>query len=92
MSSFSFLKDIPVDYIKIDGRFIQNIDKNSIDYSIVEAIQHVAGNAQIQTIAETVEERAVTESLKEIGVDFIQGYSVEMPRPVEQEFVSVYSA
>lgn len=92
LNTFSFLKEIPVDFLKIDGSFVKNIGEGKVDYAIVEAIQHVAERAGIHTIAEIVEEDSIIHLLKEIGVDYMQGYSIEIPRPVEQEFVKVHSA
>lgn len=82
LSSFSYLKTIPVDFLKIDGSFVRNMNQNAIDQGIVEACHRVAKAAGLQTIAEFVEDDATLEKLVEIGVDFAQGYGVAKPEPV----------
>lgn len=82
MSSFAYLKKIPVDYLKIDGSFVLNILKDRIDRSIVDACNGIAHAAGLQTIAEFVEDEATANLLKEIGVDFAQGYGIERPAPL----------
>ena len=80
MSSFAYLKHLPVDYLKIDGAFIRDILEDPIDRAMVEAINKVAQVMGIQTIAEFVENRDQLELLKEMGVDYAQGYGVSPPR------------
>lgn len=92
LSTFAYLKSFPVDYVKIDGGFVTNMVNDPMDCAIVEAIQHVARMSGIKTIAETVEQREAISKLRDIGVDYMQGYSIEMPQPVEHEFVSLNSA
>ena len=79
MSSFAYLKSLPVDYIKIDGNFIKNIADNPIDVAMVEAITKIAHVMGIKTIAEYVESQAVMDKLKELGVDYAQGYFLGKP-------------
>jgi EAL domain-containing protein (putative c-di-GMP-specific phosphodiesterase class I) len=81
MSSFSYLKAIPVDYIKIDGSFIKDIVQDPMDYAIVEAINRIGHTAGLQTIAEFVEEAATLESLRGLRVDYAQGYHISYPLP-----------
>jgi len=83
MSSFSYLKRIPVDYLKIDGSFVLNLLNDPIDRSIVEACNGISHAAGLQTIAEFVEDEATAQALKEIGVDFAQGYGIERPGPLK---------
>jgi len=92
LSTFSYLKSFPVDYVKIDGGFITNIVNEPMDCAIVEAIQHVARISGIKTIAEIVDQHEAIDKLRDIGVDYVQGYSIEMPQPVESEFVSMNTA
>lgn len=79
MSSFGYLKNLPVDYLKIDGNFIKEITADSSTYAIVEAINHVGHVMNLRTIAEFVENQAIRDELNEIGVDYVQGYGVARP-------------
>lgn len=83
LSSFSYLKEIPVDYLKIDGSFVKDIDSNSVNHSMVKAMTSVGKVMGLHTIAEYVESGAVRDLLKEIGVDYAQGYYVSKPLPLE---------
>ena len=80
MSSFAYLKHLPVDYLKIDGAFIQDILDDPIDRAMVEAINKVAQLMGIQTIAEYVENNAQLELLRTIGVDYAQGFGISRPK------------
>ena len=84
LSSLTYLKNLPVDYVKIDGHFIRNVATDRADQSMVEAIAHMAGALEIKTIAERVESREVLERLRQIGVSFAQGYYIAAPRPVAE--------
>lgn len=79
MSSFSYLKALPVDYLKIDGDFIRNMDKEPMNYEIVKAVNNIGHAAGLTTIAEFVETDSVMDSLREIGVDYVQGYIIDKP-------------
>lgn len=83
MSSFSYLKTIPVDYLKIDGSFVLNLLTDPIDRGIVEACNTIGHAAGLQTIAEFVEDQATADALKEIGVDFGQGFGIQRPAPLD---------
>lgn len=83
MSSFSYLKSIPVDYLKIDGSFVLNLLNNPIDRGIVEACNGISHAAGLQTIAEFVENQDIADALKSIGVDFAQGFGIEKPGPLK---------
>ncbi|WP_442923266.1 EAL domain-containing protein [Microcoleus sp. A2-D3] len=97
MSSFAYLKNLPVDYIKIDGNFIKHLAENPIDIVMVEAITKIAHVMGIKTIAEYVESQAVMDKLKELGVDYAQGYFLGKPQrcnlcsPIAEEVLGEFS-
>ncbi len=82
MSSFSYLKRLPVDFIKIDGSFVKNLRSDPMDYAIIQSISNIAHIGGMQTIAEFVEDEEVMALLRQIGVDFAQGYGIDHPAPV----------
>ena len=84
VSSFVYLKTLPVDFLKINGQFISHIGQDPINRSMVEAIGKVGRALGIATVAECVETEAVLNELKRIGVDFAQGYYLARPLPIEQ--------
>ncbi|MBA2749843.1 MAG: EAL domain-containing protein [Tatlockia sp.] len=79
MSSFAYLKALPVDYVKIDGAFIQEITENAIALEMVESIKRIAAVMGIQTIAEFVETEEIYQKLQALGVDYAQGYAIAKP-------------
>jgi diguanylate cyclase (GGDEF)-like protein len=79
MSSYSYLKRLPVDYLKIDGAFVKDMLRNPHDMAIVKSINEIAHFMGKQTIAEYVETPEIRERLVELGVDYVQGYAVERP-------------
>jgi diguanylate cyclase (GGDEF)-like protein/PAS domain S-box-containing protein len=81
LSSFTYLKMLPVDYLKIDGNLIDDIISNPFDLAIIRAIQTVARAFNIPVIAERVECQAVLDKLTEIGVDYAQGFYIHRPEP-----------
>jgi diguanylate cyclase (GGDEF)-like protein len=82
LSSFTYLKNLPVDYLKIDGQFIRNVVDDTVDESMVKAIHEVGHAMGIETIAERVETRQVLEKLGTLGVEFAQGYYIARPSSV----------
>jgi EAL domain-containing protein (putative c-di-GMP-specific phosphodiesterase class I) len=80
-SSFQYLKQLPVDYVKIDGSFIRGLDKNEDDRVFVRALNEAVHGYGKRTIAEFVENAEILRLLKEYGVDFAQGYHLGKPRP-----------
>jgi diguanylate cyclase (GGDEF)-like protein/PAS domain S-box-containing protein len=81
-SSFSYLKHLPVDQIKIDGSFIRHLDTNREDQIFVRAIIQVARELGLQTVAEFVETQAALDLLTQFGIDYVQGYYVGKPQPI----------
>ena len=82
LSSFSYLKEIPVDYLKIDGSFVRDMVHNPMNHAIVRAINEIGHVAGLRTIAEYVEDSSILEALRDIGVDLAQGYGVSKPQAV----------
>jgi Amt family ammonium transporter len=83
LSSFQYLKTLPVDFLKIDGQFSGNVLGDPVDRSMVEAISRVGAALGIATVAEKVESAAVFELLPQLGVHFAQGYFLARPAPIE---------
>ena len=81
MSSFGYLKHLPVDFIKIDGSFVKDIAIDSVDYAMVRAINDVGHEMGKKTIGESVDGEAGLEALRKIGVDFAQGHWISPPVP-----------
>ncbi len=82
-ASFSYIKNLPVDFIKIDGSFIRRIDKNHEDKIFVKAISDVSHALGKQTIAEFVENDHILNLLKEYNIDYAQGYHIGKPGPLK---------
>ncbi|WP_404474912.1 ammonium transporter [Vreelandella venusta] len=82
LSSFSYLKHLPVDFLKIDGSFIRNIHQDPIDSAMVEAIHSVSKALALDTIAEHVETKETLAKLQSLGIDFAQGYLLGKPEPI----------
>ena len=83
LSSFGYLKSLPVDYVKIDGQFVKTITTDPANLSIVRAIHQVGKATGKQTVAECVEDEETLELLRQIGIDFAQGYHVGRPRALD---------
>lgn len=83
LSSFGYLSNLPVDYIKIDGYFASELNTNPVNYSIIESVNHIGHVMGLKTIAESVESDAILNKLIECGVDFVQGYGIERPQPLK---------
>jgi EAL domain-containing protein (putative c-di-GMP-specific phosphodiesterase class I) len=83
LSSFSYLKSLPVDYLKIDGGFVKGLVADAIDQALVEAVHQIGHIMNLRTIAECVENQAILLKLKQIGVDYGQGYALGHARPLD---------
>lgn len=86
LSSFAYLKTLPVDFLKIDGIFVKDMQTDKVNYAMVKAIHEMSAVLDKQTIAEYVENEAVVELLTEIGVDYGQGFFLGKPEPIENFF------
>ncbi len=84
MSSFSYLRNLPIDFLKIDGAFIRKITADPIDFAMVETIHRIGGIMGVRTVAECVENESVLAALALIGVDFAQGFHIRQAVPLEQ--------
>jgi Amt family ammonium transporter len=85
LSSFAYLKNLPVDYLKIDGAFVKDMVEDPIDRAMVEAINQIGQVMGLQTIAEFVENDQILQQLKEIGVNYAQGYGISVPKPLRED-------
>ena len=83
LSSFAYLKTLPVDYLKIDGFFVRDMTEDRINYELVKSINDIGHVMGKKTIAEFVENQETLEALREIGVDYAQGFGIAKPRPIE---------
>jgi diguanylate cyclase (GGDEF)-like protein len=83
LSSFAYLKQLPVSYLKIDGAFVRDMDADPVNSAMVSAINQLGKVMGIKTIAEFVENDRILSKLANIGVDYAQGYGVARPRPLE---------
>ena len=80
VSSFTYLKHLPVDYLKIDGAFVKDLLHDPVDRAMVEAINRIGHLMGKLTIAESVENGGVMEALRDIGVDYAQGFGIAVPK------------
>ncbi|HEX7686589.1 MAG TPA: EAL domain-containing protein, partial [Burkholderiaceae bacterium] len=81
-SSFGYLKSLPVDYLKIDGQFVRDLNEDALDLAAVRCFTEVARVIGVRTVAEFVESDALLATLRDIGVDYVQGYTVHKPEPL----------
>ncbi|MDH3670226.1 MAG: EAL domain-containing protein [Gammaproteobacteria bacterium] len=89
VSSFAYLKSLQVDFLKIDGSFIKDTTNEPIDYAMVEIINQIGHVMNILTIAESVEQKSVLVKLKELGVDYAQGFEITEPTPLNEYIEAV---
>jgi len=88
MSSFGYLKSLPVDILKIDGLFVRDIVDDPVDLALVRSINEIAHLLGKKTVAEYVENEAILETLKSLGVDYGQGYGISLPVPLDSMALS----
>ena len=84
LSSFAYLKNLPVDYLKIDGLFVKDIIDDKVDLAMVKSINEVGHVMGKKTIAEFVENEQIFLLLNELGVDYAQGYGIGKPVPLDE--------
>ncbi|NNC64815.1 MAG: EAL domain-containing protein [Gammaproteobacteria bacterium] len=84
IGSFSNLKQLAIDYLKIDGTYIRNIAQDSVNHAMVTAMIKLARSLDFRVVAEEVEDRESFEAVRHMGVDFVQGFIVERPQPLQQ--------
>ena len=82
MSSFGYLRSLPVDYLKIDGEFVKDMTTDAVDHAVVESIHNIGRVMGIRTVAESVENEAVLAALLMVGIDFAQGNHIGRPVPI----------
>ena len=83
VSSYGYLRELPVDYLKIDGIFVKDLETDRISQEMVRSINQVGHAMGLEVIAEYVENDAIIQILNEIGVDYGQGYGISRPMPIE---------
>lgn len=88
MSSFAYLKNLPIDFIKIDGAFVRDMIDDEVDFSMVEAVNRIGHVMGIRTTAEYVENDEILEKLRELGVDYAQGFGLHVPQLLELSTVN----
>ncbi len=88
LSSFAYLKNLPVDFLKIDGMFVKDIVDDPVHLAMVKSINEMGHVMGKKTIAEFVENDGILGKLKEIGVDYAQGYGISLPRPLDELITS----
>lgn len=84
MSSFTYLKNMPIDYLKIDGHFVRDVTLDVVHRTMLKSIHQIGHVMQIKTIAESVENESVRQILEKIGIDLVQGYAIDIPHPIRQ--------
>ena len=89
LSSFAYLKNLPVDYLKIDGSFVKHMDTDAVDCAMVSSIHQLGSLIGMKTIAEFVENDAILKKLEEIGVDYAQGYGISKPVPLDSTVIGI---
>ena len=84
LSSFAYLKNLPVDYVKIDGEFVRDIATDTLNLAVIKSINEIAHLLGKQTVAEYVENDEIKRLLVDVGVNYVQGYGIHKPQPIGQ--------
>lgn len=84
LSSFTYLKNLAVDHLKIDGSFVRGMDTDNLDAAMVESINNIGHVMNLVTVAEYAESEAIIEKLRQLGVDYVQGYAISPPIPLDE--------
>ncbi|MDH5392348.1 MAG: EAL domain-containing protein [Gammaproteobacteria bacterium] len=92
LSSFSYIKNLPIDFLKIDGRFMHNLIEDAVDSALISAIRDITNILGIQTIAESVEDQYTYNALKTLGIDYAQGFYISRPKDLLQQYEQSLSA
>ena len=82
VGSFSNLRTLPLDYLKIDGAFTRSIGRDSVSEAMVAATVKLARTLDFKVVAEQVEDAAALDQVRQMGIDYVQGYAVGRPRPL----------
>ncbi|MEL6322544.1 MAG: EAL domain-containing protein, partial [Cyanobacteria bacterium J06626_14] len=82
MSSLAYLKALPIDYLKIDGNFIRGITQDQFSQAVVRAVNNIGHLIGLKTVAEFVSTPAILETVKTLGIDFVQGHGIATPAPL----------
>ena len=86
LSSFSYIKNLPIDFLKIDGRFMHNLIEDEVDSALISAIRDITNILGIRTIAECVEDQYTFNALKTLGIDYAQGFYIAHPKDLLQQY------
>ena len=89
LSSFGYLKVLPVDYLKIDGSFVREMTSDNVSLSMVQAISQIGKTMGLLVVAEFVGDQETVSLLQDIGVDYLQGYFVGKPVPFDEIMVQL---
>jgi EAL domain-containing protein (putative c-di-GMP-specific phosphodiesterase class I) len=92
LSSFGYLKSLPVDYLKIAGNFVQDIVRDPVDHAMVDAINQIGHIMGLITIAESVESEEIMLKIRESGIDYAQGYWIGEPKPFAEVLAAHYTS
>jgi len=92
MSSLTYLKNLPVDYVKIDGYFVKNILEDPVNAAMIEAINKLTHVLGLETIAEFVENDQILHKLQELEIDYVQGYGIAKPTPLSGKLINLTAA
>ena len=84
LSSFTYLKSLPVDSLKVDGAFVKDIVDDPLDFAMVRSFYQIGGVTGKETVAEFVESPEILDKVREIGIDYAQGYGIARPRPLDE--------